>query len=191
LNITAVSSQKEGKRMASETHQVGDIVESTCRKCNDVTGHAVVSIVEGQIAKVECRGCGSVHKHRPAKKSGQPKAAKSSSRSEKGKSTASKGKKSQTAKEKEAQQIAEQIYHEWQTKTQGKNQAEAKKYRMDGEFAANDLIDHASFGLGVVQRIIPPNKMDVLFQDSEKRLRCAMVSRSSGRPGNGPDSHAE
>ncbi|WP_051564309.1 hypothetical protein [Desulfovermiculus halophilus] len=177
--------------MASETHQVGDIVESTCRKCNDVTGHAVVSIVEGQIAKVECRGCGSVHKYRPAKKSGQSKSAGSSSRAEKGKSTASKGKKSQTAKEKEAQQLAEQIYKEWQTKTQGKNQAEAKTYRMDGEFTANELIDHPSFGLGVVQRIIPPNKMDVLFQDSEKRLRCAVASKSPGRPENKSDSHAE
>lgn len=160
--------------MSSQPLQVGDIVESSCRKCNDVTGHTIVSIVEGEIAKVECRGCGSVHKHRPAPQKGQSKTTQAASGS-KAKKSPSKGKKGLSAKEKEAQQLAEQNYAEWQRMLQGKNQSEAKTYSMDSQFQVNDVIDHASFGLGIVQRTIPPNKMDVFFQGGEKRLRCAPV----------------
>ncbi|MFW6325893.1 MAG: hypothetical protein ACOC0T_04005 [Desulfovermiculus sp.] len=167
--------------MAAKSVQAGDIVESTCRKCNDITGHTVVSIVEGEISKVECRGCGSVHKYRPATKSGNSKAAATSSSTSQSKKTTSKGKKGPTAKEKEAQQLAEQWYKQWQRKMETKDQAESKAYSMQGQFQNNDLIDHPSFGLGIVQRTIPPNKIDVLFQDGEKRLRCALVS-NSGQP---------
>jgi Zn ribbon nucleic-acid-binding protein len=165
--------------MSKKTLQVGDIVESACRKCNDITGHTIVSIVDNQIAKVECRGCGSVHKHRPAKKSSQSQAADPANPASKSKKAAPKGKKGPTAKEKEAQQIAEQNFKEWQSKVDTRDPAEAKPYSMDQEFETNDLIDHASFGLGIVQRTIPPNKMDVLFQNGEKRLRCADIPNTS------------
>ena len=169
--------------MAAKSIQVGDIVESTCRKCNDITGHAIVSILDGEIAKVECRGCGSVHKYRPGPKAAPSQTSTSSPSSSKNKKSPSKGKKGPTAKEKEAQQLAEQRYEEWQSKMEKKDQAEAKTYSMEGQFQANDLIDHASFGLGIVQRTIPPNKMDVLFHTGEKRLRCALVQNSGSTPG--------
>jgi hypothetical protein len=169
--------------MSQKKLQVGDIVESSCRKCNDVTGHAIVSIVDNQIAKVECRGCGSVHKHRPAKNSTSSQATDAANPGPKSKKAAPKGKKGPTAKEKEAQQLAEQNFKEWQSKVNTRDPAEAKQYSMDQEFESNDLVDHASFGLGIVQRTIPPNKMDVLFQVGEKRLRCAqMPSTSSASP---------
>ena len=162
--------------MAAKSVQVGDIVESTCRKCNDITGHAIVSILEGEIAKVECRGCGSVHKYRPGPKGTSAAQAKNSPpASSKNKRSSPKGKKGPTAKEKEAQQLAEQRYEEWQSKVENKDPAEAKTYSMQSQYQVNDLIDHASFGLGIVQRTIPPNKMDVLFHNGEKRLRCAQV----------------
>jgi hypothetical protein len=168
--------------MAAKSVQVGDIVESTCRKCNDITGHAIVSILDGQIAKVECRGCGSVHKYRPGPKAASPKTQTSSSASPTHKKTSPKGKKGLTAKEKEAQQLAEQWYEEWQRKIENKDPAEAKSYSMDNQYQADDLIDHASFGLGIVQRTIPPNKMDVLFHNGEKRLRCAQVPNPGSSP---------
>lgn len=169
--------------MAAKSIQVGDIVESTCRKCNDITGHAIVSILDGEIAKVECRGCGSVHKYRPGPKAEPSQTSTSSPATSKNKKSPSKGKKGPTAKEKEAQQLAEQRYEEWQSKMERKNSAEAKTYSMDGQFQANDLIDHASFGLGIVQRTIPPNKMDVLFHNGEKRMRCAQVQNPGSTPG--------
>lgn len=169
--------------MATRSVQVGDIVESTCRKCNDITGHAIVSILDGEIAKVECRGCGSVHKYRPGPKAAPSKAKTSSQASTKNKKAPSKGKKGPTAKEKEAQQLAEQWYDQWQKRIEHKDPAEAKTYSMQGQYQANDLIDHTSFGLGIVQRTIPPNKMDVLFHTGEKRLRCAQVQNLGSTSG--------
>ncbi|WP_300848037.1 hypothetical protein, partial [uncultured Bilophila sp.] len=51
----------------------GDRIEARCTRCNDVTGHVIVALVGGEIVKVECRACGSVHKYYPP---ATPKAAK-------------------------------------------------------------------------------------------------------------------
>ena len=41
----------------------GDRIEARCTRCNDITGHVIVALVGGEIVKVECRACGSVHKY--------------------------------------------------------------------------------------------------------------------------------
>jgi hypothetical protein len=45
-------------------------------------------------------------------------------------------------------------------------------YSMNGKFRVDDLVDHPVFGFGVVKLIVPPNKMQVLFEDGVKLLRC-------------------
>jgi len=47
------------------------------------------------------------------------------------------------------------------------------KYAMDGTFAAKKLLQHPTFGLGLVCRVMPPNKIEVLFRDGARRLRTA------------------
>lgn len=37
--------------------RLGDIIDDYCIKCRRMTNHAIVSIVEGQAAKVRCRSC--------------------------------------------------------------------------------------------------------------------------------------
>jgi hypothetical protein len=37
--------------------RLGDIVDDYCIKCKRLTNHAIVSIMEGEIAKVRCRSC--------------------------------------------------------------------------------------------------------------------------------------
>jgi hypothetical protein len=44
---------------------------------------------------------------------------------------------------------------------------------MNGKYAANDTIEHPVFGFGVVKLTIRPNKMEVLFQEGKKLLRCS------------------
>ena len=43
----------------------GQRIEARCTRCRDVTGHVIVALVDGQVAKVECCACGSVHKYYP------------------------------------------------------------------------------------------------------------------------------
>ena len=37
--------------------RLGDIIDDYCIKCRRLTNHAVVSIIEGEAAKVRCRSC--------------------------------------------------------------------------------------------------------------------------------------
>ncbi len=41
--------------------RLGDVIDDHCIKCRRLTNHSVVSLMEGQVAKVRCRSC--YHEH--------------------------------------------------------------------------------------------------------------------------------
>ncbi len=43
-------------------------------------------------------------------------------------------------------------------------------YTFSGNFKVNDLIDHTTFGLGVVTQLLAEDKIQVIFKDGEKLL---------------------
>jgi hypothetical protein len=43
--------------------RLGDIIDDWCIKCRRLTNHAIVSLVEGEAAKVRCRSCYSDHNY--------------------------------------------------------------------------------------------------------------------------------
>ncbi|MEQ1945566.1 MAG: hypothetical protein ABL995_00150 [Bryobacteraceae bacterium] len=43
--------------------RLGDIIDDYCVKCRRLTNHSVVSLVEGEAAKVRCRTCYSDHNY--------------------------------------------------------------------------------------------------------------------------------
>lgn len=45
-------------------------------------------------------------------------------------------------------------------------------YSMTTSFKENDIVNHQSFGVGFVKRIIPLNKIEVLFSQGSKVLIC-------------------
>ena len=71
-----------------------------------------------------------------------------------------------------AQKAAEDMEQNWQ-RTMNMTAASARPYAMNESFAVGDVIDHPKFGSGVVQEIFPPDKMQILFRDGTKMLRCA------------------
>jgi hypothetical protein len=44
--------------------RLGDVIDDFCIKCRRLTNHAIVSLLEGQAAKVRCRTCYSDHDYR-------------------------------------------------------------------------------------------------------------------------------
>ena len=44
--------------------RLGDVIDDHCIKCRRVTNHAIVSIVNGEAAKVRCRTCYHDHDYR-------------------------------------------------------------------------------------------------------------------------------
>jgi hypothetical protein len=45
-----------------------------------------------------------------------------------------------------------------------------KSYDMNHIFSAGDVISHPKFGLGAVEVALPPNKIEVRFQEGKKML---------------------
>ena len=136
----------------------GSIVETRCTRCKDITNHTIVAMVGEQIVRVECNTCHSVHNYHAPKAAKEP-AAKSAVK----KTAAPRA----TKADPEAAARAE-----WATLQPDMDQAKAIPYDMNGTYRAKNLLLHPLFGLGIVQAILPPNKMDVLFKEGRKRLRC-------------------
>jgi len=58
--ITVIFSQKAGMNDL----RLGDVIDDFCVKCRRLTNHSVVSLMDGQAAKVRCRTCYSDHDYR-------------------------------------------------------------------------------------------------------------------------------
>jgi hypothetical protein len=41
--------------------RLGDVIDDHCIKCRRLTNHSIVSMLDGQVAKVRCRSC--YHEH--------------------------------------------------------------------------------------------------------------------------------
>jgi hypothetical protein len=44
--------------------RLGDVIDDHCIKCRRITNHAIVSLVNGEAAKVRCRTCYHDHDYR-------------------------------------------------------------------------------------------------------------------------------
>jgi hypothetical protein len=49
-----------------------------------------------------------------------------------------------------------------------------KAYAMDKVFLLDDRIEHQVFGVGVVVSLIPPDKINVYFQDGLRMMKCGV-----------------
>ncbi len=44
--------------------RLGDVIDDFCSKCRRLTNHSIVSLMDGQAAKVRCRTCYNDHDYR-------------------------------------------------------------------------------------------------------------------------------
>ena len=45
-------------------HRLGDVIDDYCVRCKRIMNHAIVSVLNGEPAKVRCRTCYSDHDYR-------------------------------------------------------------------------------------------------------------------------------
>ncbi|SDB18708.1 hypothetical protein SAMN05660653_00928 [Desulfonatronum thiosulfatophilum] len=145
--------------MIMEQIQAGSSVESACRKCKTVTDHHVVVMLDDKIGKVQCKVCSGKHAYRPPKEEPLPKAPRVKK--------AAAGKKAVAPKK-----LSPEVTAHWEKMVQTTPQENMLPYSMSGAFQPGDVISHTTFGPGYVQQFIKPNMIEVLFQDSVKKLRC-------------------
>ena len=124
----------------------GSEVLSVCGKCKLTLAHVVIAMKKnGSIGKCECNTCGAVHLYRDPDK---PKKTRTT--------------KTRISKEESAALA-------WNTAL-AEASASSKPYAMTSEFAIGDLIQHPTFGKGIVQELINHNKIKIVFESGEKIL---------------------
>lgn len=159
----------------------GDFITAKCGRCNDVTGHVVMLVLGGVIDKVECKACGSVHKYREAKLAATKKGpasvrhVRAGQSREEGKDIGPRStpKRAASAAPRRSTQAAK-IESAWQEAMVRHSAETPKPYAMSSTFEQQDFIEHPSFGRGEVIKLTAPDKMDVLFQEGIKTLRCKL-----------------
>ena len=140
--------------MQSITLSAGDPIEARCTKCRKNAAHIIITMAEDGPAEVQCSICSRQHKYRPPTAAKKPAVRRTLTR------------KDVELKAKEAER------KEWEGLRPNMNSAEAKAYSMTDAYKMKALIDHPVFGLGLVQRVIGSQKVEVLFEDGKKTMRC-------------------
>ena len=133
--------------MPEEILSPGDPIQARCTKCKENTASTVVSIADNAPEKVQCGVCSRKHKYRP------PIAAKKTA-----------AKRTPIKKETDRKQ--------WASLLANADSAEATEYSMSASYKLKTVVNHPVFGLGVVQNLAGPQKVEILFESGIKTMRC-------------------
>ena len=132
--------------MQSTTLSAGDPIEARCTKCRKNNDHTIVTMGEELPEKVQCSVCNREHKYRPPSVPKKPAVRSAAPRDADRK--------------------------EWLVLQPTMDSAKAKDYSMMDSYKLNALIAHPAFGLGIVQRQVGTQKVEILFEDGKKTMRC-------------------
>ena len=133
--------------MQSTTLSAGDPIEARCTKCRKTTNHIVVAMTAEGPAKVQCNTCGGQHKYR------SPAAVK----------------KPAVRRTVDPKIAEKKQWDELLPTLSGKQKTD---YTMTTSFKVGSLMNHPVFGLGHVQSLGGPRKINVLFEGGMKTMRC-------------------
>ncbi len=137
----------------SSTPDVGQDIDAYCSSCKLVLAHTIIAKVGDLPKRVKCNTCNKEHVYRSAAKKSATK------RSSTTKSSAAKKKPSTRA-----------ISSHFDTLLDGRSVEEALAYSPKMQLQLSDLINHPSFGLGVVSQVKSSGKVEVVFPEVVKVL---------------------
>jgi len=132
--------------MVKKTPSVGDIIDARCSKCHTITNHLIVAIVDTKPVNVECNTCKGVHRYRA------PVVVRQT-----------------TKRASDAPTVKQE---EWDALRCSVSKIVAKEYDMDMAYRVGAIIKHQKFGFGLVQRLVGNRKMEILFDEGKKMMRC-------------------
>jgi hypothetical protein len=107
--------------------------------------HTIEAVVKNRITRVHCNTCGGQHAHR-ARPPGE------------------------TAARPRAKRSTEPKPPDYASLLRGRDASKARTYATGERFAVGDLINHATFGLGLITALKDVNKIEVVFSDGPKVL---------------------
>lgn len=119
-----------------------------CSTCDQIVARFAGAGIRPLRVAIKCRRCGAVHRHHSP-----PPAPVKARRSSKA-----------------AAAIAHEVaYERLLAVTSGRK---SRPYSLSGAFRPNDVIEHPTFGLGVVTHLIAGDKIQVVFKNGDKLLVC-------------------
>lgn len=136
---------------------VGQEIICFCSSCNLELRHVIVAHKSGNsgpIAKVRCNTCSKIHAYRTSPSEREAAAAKA---------------KRANAKPREKVQVIP-VEVEWREQLRSREGSPTHAYLPTKEFKVGDVIDHPSFGCGVVRTMKDGNKFEIIFQRDVKTL---------------------
>ena len=137
--------------------EVGKEVESQCRPCKSDTIH-VITIIDGEkIKKVMCKSCNATHAYNPPvdenAESEKPKRGRPRKTDDARKPiTRRRGKK------------------DWATLISKIEDDQIVDYDINKDYSEIEAIQHKTFGVGVITKILTDNKIEVVFEENKKIL---------------------
>ncbi len=135
--------------------KVGGDILAYCSKCQGEFSHVVVSMVDKKPARVQCKMCKGNHNFKRI-----------------GDSRAKSVLKNATSKEPRKRVVLAQDY--WQQQLDLQKGKPLKPYSPKQTFQKLDVINHTSFGVGIVEEIKIDKKIVVIFRSGEKLLIHAL-----------------
>ena len=130
--------------------KTGGDVDAMCTKCKMVLGHTILAMVGPKPARVRCNTCNGEHNYRGT--AGNP--PKKGTWQTKG----------EIARKHEKPTVTS-----WEALMREKDLSKARRYSVRERFEEGELVEHPTFGVGLVQGI-RGEKMDVAFKIDVKVL---------------------
>jgi len=124
--------------------KVGGEVDSLCTRCELILAHTIHAMVGPRPVKVECNTCHAVHAYRAPARGPTPRAAPR--RSLKGPTLS------------------------FDEVLRSKRPELAVKYSPRSTFAVDQVLEHPTFGLGIVSAVLGGGKVQVTFRSDVKVL---------------------
>jgi hypothetical protein len=136
--------------------RVGGEVDAACGKCKMTLAHTILAMVGEKVVRVQCNTCGSPHNYKsPAGSASAPRAPRAAA--------------SGGSRAKGGAAAVSKITVTFDQLMAQKDAGAARRYSPKDTYAAEDVIDHPSFGFGIVTAV-RSDKVDVMFKSSEKTL---------------------
>lgn len=132
-----------------ETYNVGSNIDSWCTRCKLLLAHTIEAVAAGIIKRVMCNTCRGKHQFKgdlPGVKKSRP--SLKSTPAGKSRSKAS----------------------DFERLLSGKDRDNAAPYSVRAHFSKGDVINHATFGKGIVVEDKDVQKIEVLFETGPKIL---------------------
>lgn len=132
--------------------RVGGEIDAHCNKCELNLAHTILAMVGTSVKRVQCNTCGSQHMYR-----GEQPLVKAQS------FAAPKRASTPRAPRAETKVVT------FDEILKGKDLTRAKKYSIRDTYVLDDVIDHPTFGFGIVTAV-RVDKVDVTFKVEVKTL---------------------